>query len=36
MTVVRRIALVVLLAGLIALSAIYAPEEAVKFIYTEF
>jgi hypothetical protein len=36
MTVVRGIALVVVLAGLIALCAIYAPEEAVRFIYTEF
>ena len=36
MTLLRRLALVLLLASLIALSAIYAPERAVKFIYTEF
>jgi hypothetical protein len=36
MTFVRQAGLVLLLATLIALTAIYAPEEAVKFIYTEF
>jgi hypothetical protein len=36
MTLLRRIGLALLLAALIALSAIYAPETAVKFIYTEF
>lgn len=36
MTVLRRVGLILVLAALIALSAIYAPEQALKFIYTEF
>lgn len=36
MTFLRRGGLVLLLATLIALCAIYAPDEPLKFIYTEF
>ena len=36
MTLLRRAAFVLLVAALIALCAIYAPEAPLKFIYTEF